>query len=74
MRRLSGRGRGALKKAWTGQGHGPKWSVANVRPEFGTLVLAGVGTRSAEQGYAEMWGHLWREINFAGHPRSEPSP
>jgi len=29
----SGRGRGVLKKAWTGQGHGPKWSVANVRTD-----------------------------------------
>ena len=30
----SGRGRGVLKKAGTGQRHGPTWSVANVRTDM----------------------------------------
>jgi len=30
----SGRGRGILEKVWTGQEHGPKWTVANVRTDM----------------------------------------
>jgi len=30
----SGRGRGVLEKVRTGQEHGPKWSVANVRTDM----------------------------------------